>query len=68
MPKIYLLDVTNRDVVQIAKLSLSKPEKTLINFYLDEMGIFFENKEEANEILEPTRYSNLEAQEPLVEG
>ena len=40
MPKIYLLDVTNRDGVQTAKLGLSKLEKTLINMYLDEMGIF----------------------------
>jgi isopropylmalate/homocitrate/citramalate synthase len=40
MPKIYLLDVTNRDGVQTAKLGLSKLEKTLINIYLDEMGVF----------------------------
>ncbi len=38
--KIYLIDVTNRDGVQTAKLGLSKLEKTLINLYLDEMGIF----------------------------
>ena len=40
MPKIYLLDVTNRDGVQTAKLGLSKLEKTLINIYLNEMGVF----------------------------
>ena len=40
MPRIYLIDVTNRDGVQTAKLGLSKLEKTLINIYLDEMGIF----------------------------
>jgi isopropylmalate/homocitrate/citramalate synthase len=40
MPKIYLIDVTNRDGVQTAKLGLSKIEKTMINIYLDEMGIF----------------------------
>jgi isopropylmalate/homocitrate/citramalate synthase len=40
MPKIYLIDVTNRDGVQTAKLGLSKIEKTLINIYLNEMGIF----------------------------
>jgi len=39
-PKIYFLDVTNRDGVQTAKLGLSKLEKTLINIYLNEMGIF----------------------------
>jgi homocitrate synthase NifV len=40
MPSIYLIDVTNRDGVQTAKLGLSKLEKTLINMYLNEMGVF----------------------------
>jgi citrate (Re)-synthase len=40
MPKIYFLDVTNRDGVQTAKLGLSKIEKTLINMYLNQMGVF----------------------------
>ena len=40
MPKIYLIDVTNRDGVQTARLGLSKLEKTVINIYLDNMGIF----------------------------
>jgi len=40
MSKIYLLDVTNRDGVQTAKLGLSKIEKTMINLYLNEMGVF----------------------------
>jgi len=40
MAKIYFIDVTNRDGVQTAKLGLSKIEKTLINIYLNEMGIF----------------------------
>ncbi len=40
MGRIYLLDVTNRDGVQTAKLGLSKIEKTLINIYLNEMGVF----------------------------
>jgi isopropylmalate/homocitrate/citramalate synthase len=40
MPKIYLMDVTNRDGVQTAKLGLSKLEKTMINIYLNEMGVF----------------------------
>jgi homocitrate synthase NifV len=38
--KIYLIDVTNRDGVQTAKLGLSKLEKTMINIYLNELGIF----------------------------
>ena len=40
MPKIYFIDVTNRDGVQTANLGLSKLEKTMINIFLDEMGIF----------------------------
>ena len=40
MPKIYIIDVTNRDGVQTAKLGLSKLEKTMINIYLNEMGVF----------------------------
>ena len=40
MSKIYFIDVTNRDGVQTAKLGLSKLEKTLINIYLNETGIF----------------------------
>ncbi|MEW6096185.1 MAG: homocitrate synthase [bacterium] len=38
--KIYLIDVTNRDGVQTAKLGLAKLEKTMINIYLNEMGIY----------------------------
>jgi len=40
MGKIYFIDVTNRDGVQTAKLGLSKLEKTIINMYLNEMGVF----------------------------
>ncbi|MCD6453609.1 MAG: homocitrate synthase [Dehalococcoidales bacterium] len=40
MGKIYIIDVTNRDGVQTARLGLSKLEKTLVNIYLDEMGVF----------------------------
>jgi homocitrate synthase NifV len=40
MPKIYILDVTNRDGVQTSRICLSKLQKTMINLYLDEMGIF----------------------------
>jgi isopropylmalate/homocitrate/citramalate synthase len=39
-PKIYFIDVTNRDGVQTARLGLSKLEKTMINLYLDDMGVF----------------------------
>ena len=40
MPKIHLIDVTNRDGVQTANLNLSKLEKTMINYYLNQMGIW----------------------------
>ena len=40
MGKIYIIDVTNRDGVQTANLGLSKLEKTMINIYLNEMGVF----------------------------
>ena len=40
MAKIYFIDVTNRDGVQTARLGLSKLEKTMINMYLNEMGVF----------------------------
>jgi len=38
-PKIYIIDVTNRDGVQTSRICLSKLEKTMINLYLNEMGI-----------------------------
>ncbi len=38
--KIYIIDVTNRDGVQTSRLGLAKLEKTMINLFLNEMGIF----------------------------
>ncbi|MDP2923232.1 MAG: homocitrate synthase [Candidatus Omnitrophota bacterium] len=40
MAKIYIVDVTNRDGVQTSRICLSKLQKTMINLYLDEMGVF----------------------------
>ncbi|MHB8894569.1 MAG: homocitrate synthase/isopropylmalate synthase family protein [Candidatus Geothermincolia bacterium] len=37
---IYIIDVTNRDGVQTSQLGLAKIEKTIINMYLDQMGVF----------------------------
>jgi len=37
--KIYVLDVTNRDGVQTSRLGLAKLQKTMINIYLNEMGV-----------------------------
>jgi homocitrate synthase NifV len=39
MPKVHIIDVTNRDGVQTARLGLAKLEKTMINMYLNEMGL-----------------------------
>ncbi|MBI4654027.1 MAG: homocitrate synthase [Nitrospirae bacterium] len=40
MKRIYLIDVTNRDGVQTSRILLSKLAKTMLNIYLDEMGVF----------------------------
>lgn len=40
MAKIYLIDVTNRDGVQTARLGLSKLAKTMINIYLNDMRVY----------------------------
>jgi len=40
MNKINIIDVTNRDGVQTAHLGLSKLQKTMLNYYLNQMGIF----------------------------
>ncbi len=37
---IYIIDVTNRDGVQTARLGLAKLEKTIINLYLNDLGVF----------------------------
>lgn len=37
---IYVIDVTNRDGVQTSQLGLAKIQKTMINIYLDRMGVF----------------------------
>ncbi|MDD5617760.1 MAG: homocitrate synthase [Candidatus Omnitrophica bacterium] len=39
-PKIYIIDVTNRDGVQTSRICLSKLEKTMINIYLNDLGAF----------------------------
>ncbi|MFH1826513.1 MAG: homocitrate synthase [bacterium] len=40
MARIYIIDVTNRDGVQTSRIGLAKLEKTIINLYLNDMGIF----------------------------
>lgn len=39
MPTIYILDVTNRDGVQMSRYGLPKLEKTMLNIYLNELGV-----------------------------
>jgi citrate (Re)-synthase len=39
MPRIHLLDVTNRDGVQTARVNLSKFGKTMVNYYLGKLGV-----------------------------
>ncbi len=39
-PRIYIIDVTNRDGVQTSRLGLAKLQKTMINMYLNEMGVY----------------------------
>jgi len=39
MPKIYFIDVTNRDAVQASRIIMAKLQKTMLNFYLGEMGL-----------------------------
>ncbi len=38
--KVYLIDVTNRDGVQTSRILLPKLSKTMLNGYLDEMGVY----------------------------
>lgn len=37
---IRMIDVTNRDGVQTSRICLSKLQKTMINMYLNDMGVF----------------------------
>ncbi len=38
--RIYIIDVTNRDGVQTSRLGLSKLQKTILNLYLNEIGVY----------------------------
>ena len=38
---IWIVDVTNRDGVQTSRLGLSKLQKTMLNYYLNELGVAF---------------------------
>jgi len=38
--RIYIIDVTNRDGVQTSRICLSKLQKTMLNIYSNQMGVF----------------------------
>ena len=38
--RIHIIDVTNRDGVQTSRICLAKLQKTMLNLYLDEVGVF----------------------------
>lgn len=40
MKRIHIIDVTNRDGVQTSRIGLAKLEKTMVNRYLDKMGVW----------------------------
>jgi len=40
MPGIHFIDVTNRDGVQTARIGLAKLQKTMLNGYLAELGVY----------------------------
>jgi isopropylmalate/homocitrate/citramalate synthase len=39
-PEIHFIDVTNRDAVQASRHIMAKLQKTMLNLYLSEMGIY----------------------------
>ncbi|NLE45604.1 MAG: homocitrate synthase [Chloroflexi bacterium] len=39
MGKVYFVDVTNRDGVQAARLETSKFQRTMLNYYLGQLGV-----------------------------
>jgi isopropylmalate/homocitrate/citramalate synthase len=40
MAKVYFIDVTNRDGVQAARIEMSKFQRTMVNYYLGQMGVY----------------------------
>ena len=40
MPKVYFLDVTNRDGVQTSRIGAAKLQKTILNLMLNDMGVY----------------------------
>lgn len=40
MPVVHFIDVTNRDAVQAPRIKLAKLQKTMLNIYLGQLGIY----------------------------
>jgi len=72
MPKVFIIDVTNRDGVQTSRIGISKLEKTIINLLLNEMGIYQSeigfpfSKSEVNYINANIELSKMGVLEPIV--
>jgi len=70
--KIYILDVTNRDGVQTSRLGLAKLQKTMINIYLNEMGVsqsefgFPTTRHETNYLNANVELAKMDALKPIV--
>lgn len=65
MPKIELIDVTNRDGEQTARISLAKIQKTVINWLLDDLGVY---QSEMGFPLSPHEKNYINANCELTEG
>ncbi len=65
MPKIELIDVTNRDGEQTARISLAKIQKTVINWLLDDLGVY---QSEMGFPLSPHEKDYVNANYELTEG
>lgn len=74
MPKVYFIDVTNRDTVQASRIKLSKLQKTMVNLYLSELGIhqsefaFPTIKHEQNYVRANLELKEMEAISLILEG
>jgi len=40
MGKVHFIDVTNRDGVQAARIEMSKFQRTMVNYYLGQLGVY----------------------------
>lgn len=40
MAKVHFIDVTNRDGVQAARIEMSKFQRTMVNYYLGQLGVY----------------------------